>query len=147
MSEGPVKGIVHGAPARRRVLVVDDEPDWRLLTKEFVSVCFVCDVVTVKSVAEAKATLSSGERFDLVISDFQMPGENGLDLATYLFEFHQDTHFILMTGGSQWRNHPSCKSGLFAMTVVQKPDLRGLFNLIEQLTKWPVKSKPTTWGA
>ena len=67
----------HDVPLRPRVLVVDDEHlvaaalD-RILTS-------VSEVVTVKSADEAIAALQTGS-FDTVLSDFNMPGRDGLSL-------------------------------------------------------------------
>lgn len=66
-------------PAKKRILVVDDEP-------------FVCDavkmmlafdghdVVTANSAREALGVLDK-EQFDIVITDFAMPGMKGDELA------------------------------------------------------------------
>lgn len=64
--------------ARRRILVVDDEPlvgtiIARTLSGEF-------DVVPVGGAPEALDLLTRGERFDVIFSDLLMPGMTGMDL-------------------------------------------------------------------
>lgn len=66
------------ALASLRVLVVDDEPDTRELLAFVLGQCHAV-VVEAASVAEAYAALEGG-RFDVLISDVGMPGEDGLSL-------------------------------------------------------------------
>ena len=61
-----------------RVLIVDDEPDTLLMLKVGLSRCGA-EVVTACGAAEALAALD-GRRFDVLISDIGMPGEDGYDL-------------------------------------------------------------------
>ena len=58
-----------------RVLVVDDEPDARGLVKRLLEDCDA----RVKSAANAAEalTLLCGEKFDVIVSDIGMPGEDG----------------------------------------------------------------------
>jgi signal transduction histidine kinase len=58
-----------------RVLVVDDEPDARALVTAILEHC-EASVVTASSVAEALGVLDR-ETIDVVVSDIEMPGEDG----------------------------------------------------------------------
>jgi PAS domain S-box-containing protein len=66
------------ALAGARVLVVDDEPDARELIGEVLRRCRA-EVVTAGSAAEA-VRFAERERFDVVVSDIAMPGEDGYTL-------------------------------------------------------------------
>jgi DNA-binding response OmpR family regulator len=55
------------------------------------------DVETVES-AELAHPLLEMNRYDVVISDLRLPGQDGLSLITNLKENSPDTHAILMTG-------------------------------------------------
>lgn len=67
------------SPVAPRVLVVDDEADFRRLLVEFLSVSgFEC--MGAASGKEALAILGK-ESFDLGVFDIVMPGMNGRDLA------------------------------------------------------------------
>jgi CheY-like chemotaxis protein len=61
-----------------RILVVDDEPDARGLVERLLSDCHAT-VTTAGSAAEALAKLQS-EKFDVLVSDIGMPGEDGYSL-------------------------------------------------------------------
>ena len=64
-------------PRRRRILVVDDdEMTLRLVTGLFEG---AHSVVSTGNVTEALAHVETG-RFDLVITDLEMPGLDGTDL-------------------------------------------------------------------
>ncbi|HEY0174019.1 MAG TPA: PAS domain S-box protein [Pyrinomonadaceae bacterium] len=71
----------YGCPERLdglRVLIVDDEPDTLMMLKVGLSLCGA-EVETASAVAGALAALDAG-RFDVLITDIGMPGEDGYDL-------------------------------------------------------------------
>ncbi len=71
----------HGCPEMLdglRVLIVDDEPDTLLMLKVGLSRCGA-EVETAGAATEALAALDA-RRFDVLISDIGMPGEDGYDL-------------------------------------------------------------------
>ena len=69
-----------GSAALRKVLLVDDSPFFRnLLVPVLKSAGF--EVVTVSGAPEALGLLRSGERFDVLLTDLDMPGMSGFDLA------------------------------------------------------------------
>ncbi len=81
---------------KRRILVVDDDP--RLL-KSFVRVLSSrFDVVTAETAAPAMVALSGDEVFSIVISDYKMPGMNGVDFLSWVSRKSPDTVRILLTG-------------------------------------------------
>lgn len=65
----------------RRVLLVDDSPFFRNLLTPILSAAGFT-VTTVESAEEALKMRESGRMFDAIISDIEMPGMNGFDLAT-----------------------------------------------------------------
>lgn len=65
--------------AGRRVLIVDDEADWRCLLRKTLEACSA-DVCESEAVEEALAILDS-RRMDLIITDIEMPGQNGYALV------------------------------------------------------------------
>jgi signal transduction histidine kinase len=66
------------------LLVVDDEPETRALLRFVIEQC-AARVTTAGSVAEGLAALRQ-DRFDLLISDIGMPGEDGYSFARKLRE-------------------------------------------------------------
>lgn len=85
------------------VLHVDDNAALRDLTAEFLEK--VAAEITVHSVAdptEVPATLA-GEEIDCVVSDYEMPEQDGLDLCHQVRDDHPDLPFFLFTsrGGEE----------------------------------------------
>ncbi len=78
-------------------MVVDDEPDLCMVTKEFLEMGgdMAADIAT--SVDEARRALSQN-RYDVVISDYQMPQEDGLSFLKSLRSAGNSVPFILFTG-------------------------------------------------
>ena len=81
-----------------RVLHVDDSPDDRELNRyQLLRIAKDIEIVEAESVDEALAALKR-EQFDCVLSDYQMPVRDGLDLLTCLRESGNETPFIFLTG-------------------------------------------------
>lgn len=79
-----------------RILIVDDDEDFLRLMAEYLKlVGFEPDVVA--SAKQARHNLECS-RYDVVVSDFNMPGETGFDLFRYVSSMHPETPFVLVTG-------------------------------------------------
>ena len=85
-------------PYRRTILLVDDDPQMHLLVRhvveheglEFLGVessDLACDMLALHEVG-------------VVLSDFQMPGENGVDFLARVRKLHPRTVRVLLTGDS-----------------------------------------------
>jgi CheY-like chemotaxis protein len=61
-----------------RIFVVDDEPDARIVVQRFLQDCRAT-VVTASTADEAVNLIATG-RFDVLVSDIGMPGEDGYSL-------------------------------------------------------------------
>ncbi len=79
-----------------KLLIVDDDKGFLFLMGEYLE-SFGFDVELVDNTAKARNRLKRG-RFDLVISDFNMPGESGLDLFRHISSMYPRLRFILMSG-------------------------------------------------
>jgi PAS domain S-box-containing protein len=121
---------VPAAPARGRLLVVDDEPlvgtvIQRTLRAEH-------DVVVVSSASAALERIERGERFDLILSDLLMPEMSGMDLYRVLAARHPalTRRIVFLTGGAFT---PDAREFLDRETVtcVEKPfELQGIRALL-----------------
>jgi PAS domain S-box-containing protein len=80
-----------------RVLAVDDEADICTLTKRFLEMSEALEVDTVCSVREALAELAK-KRYDVIVSDYQMPEEDGIQFLKSLRAADNTVPFILFTG-------------------------------------------------
>ncbi|MGH2700100.1 MAG: HD domain-containing phosphohydrolase [Actinomycetota bacterium] len=79
-----------------RILVVDDEaPVLRLLTRLLEQNGYSC--ATAGDALEATAVLDA-ERFDLLLTDMNLPGESGLDLIRAASDSYPDLATVMVTG-------------------------------------------------
>ena len=105
---------------RRRLLIVDDErlilrSLSRALRREY-------EVVTTTSPSEALRLTSSGEHWDIVLSDVTMPEMGGMELASRLSSSCPALlgRIVLMTGGAHTEQaHYALER--CGMTVITKP--------------------------
>ena len=79
------------------VLLVDDEPEVAEISRIFLEKNGNMKISTATSVSEALELLKQGE-FDVVVSDYEMPGMNGIDLIRSLNTMDRDIPIIIFTG-------------------------------------------------
>jgi PAS domain S-box-containing protein len=82
---------------RIRVLYVDDEKDLLNLGKIFLEKGGEFSVSTADS-ARAARTFMTEESYDAIVSDYQMPVEDGITFLKSVRDSHGDIPFILFTG-------------------------------------------------
>jgi len=81
-----------------RLLHVDDDPAFAEMVSQFLEQeCSICRVTTATDVPAGLEQLRSAA-FDCVVSDYEMPGETGLDLLRAVRDSHPDLPFVLFTG-------------------------------------------------
>jgi len=85
------------AHRRLRVLVVDDDTLVRMGTADMLT-DLGHDVVEASCAADALEILKSDSPFDAVITDFAMPGLNGLDLALKIEQTNPQIAVVLASG-------------------------------------------------
>jgi PAS domain S-box-containing protein len=81
-----------------RVLLVDDEPGVADITARFLERADESLDVVVEHDAAAGLDRLGDEPFDCVVSDFQMPGTNGIEFLEQVRTTRPDIPFILFTG-------------------------------------------------
>jgi two-component system cell cycle response regulator CpdR len=84
----------------RIVLVVDDEP----LVLEVTALMLAdigCEVVTAANGGDALEKLSSDERIDILITDINMPGMDGYELAERATRMRERLKVIVLSGRGQ----------------------------------------------
>jgi DNA-binding NtrC family response regulator len=101
-----------------KILIVDDDEDLLRLMGEYLgSVGIGYDLAV--SAKQARNCLKHS-RYDMIVSDFNMPGESGLDLLRYVSFMYPETPFVLMTGSDDLRiKRESMRMGVHA--YIQKP--------------------------
>jgi DNA-binding NtrC family response regulator len=100
------------------ILLVDDDEDFLHLMSEYLESVGLEHDLAVSS-EEARNLLKLSE-YDMVVSDFNIPGESGLDLLRHVSTVYPETPFVFMTGyDDQWMKRESMKMGVHA--YIQKP--------------------------
>jgi len=81
-----------------RVLHVDDEPDFTDLAATYLE--REDDRITVETATSASEGVDrlSASEFDCIVSDYDMPGKNGIEFLETVRTDHPDLPFILFTG-------------------------------------------------
>lgn len=77
------------------ILVVDDEESAAQLLEDMLEDYY--QVISCTSVSEAEEILGK-TKVDLIVSDFTMPGQTGLQFAKKVKTHFSSTQFILVTG-------------------------------------------------
>lgn len=86
----------------KRVLVVDDDETLLFLVQIFTEQLLPGhEIVTVNNSFTALAEMRQ-QPFDLILTDFDMPQMNGLDLAQAIRHINPDVPIVLMTGGNNF---------------------------------------------
>jgi PAS domain S-box-containing protein len=80
-----------------KVLHVDDDPGFLRVAKDCLERQNDFQVESAKSVEEAEEKLGR-EEYDAIVSDYHMPGKDGLDFLKELREEKRDIPFIIFTG-------------------------------------------------
>jgi DNA-binding NtrC family response regulator len=112
-----------------RILLVDDNKDLLLLISAYL-VTYGFEVELARDAAQAQNHLERS-RFDVIVSDFNMPGESGLDLLDYVVRRHPRLPFIMMSGlCMSWLRDEAIKRGCSG--YIEKPfELKELVGAIE----------------
>lgn len=95
----PTPAPERATPEEARLLVIDDEPEIRRGLQAMLRRFGRVDVA--ESAAEARALLSPGVRYDLVLCDLMMPGESGEELYGWITTARPDlaARVAYVTGG------------------------------------------------
>src|SRR6476660_2576057 len=79
------------------LLIVDDEQVIReVLTEKLTTVGYVCS--TASNSAEALKKLETDHTFSLVLSDIDMPGQNGISLLREIKARNSEIDVVMVTG-------------------------------------------------
>ncbi len=123
---------VNAGGERGTILAVDDEATIANLLRELLTSSGY-QVVTVMSGGEAMELLNGQEsKFDLLISDQNMPGMSGVELARRVFERQPSLPVILNTGDSSGIDQSELEQ-TNVKEIMQKPiQLRELLKVVQQ---------------
>ncbi len=82
-------------PSRPKLLIVDDEPSIREVLSEGLKIVGY-DCETARDGEEALKRLKE-DHFQIVLSDINMPGQNGIDLLRAVKEINEDIDVVMVT--------------------------------------------------
>ncbi len=119
----------------KRLLIVDDSETRREVLKERMML-WNLRVITLHSGDEAIKLLQSGVQFDVVITDMQMPGMNGLEFARGVKQIYPELPIVLMStiGDDSLAKYPH----LFNATITKPLKYRQLSRVLQmELTNQP----------
>ena len=115
-----------------KVLIVEDEPAGRMLLQLMLEEKH--QVLAVSTVEEAQRELAAG-RWDLLLTDYKLPGKSGLDLIQSLEKEGSSLPIIMMTGqGSKDDGLNSIKTRVRALLTkpFTREDLLAALAAVEQ---------------
>jgi CheY-like chemotaxis protein len=127
--------VANAAPSNRfPALLVDDHPDVLVGVGAYLAAAGF-DVTRVATGDEALSHLITGRKFALLVTDYAMPGMNGVDLARQALEHDPVLKVLIITG------FPS-DSGLFnrpsGVAMLAKPFRRSaLIDVLQSLFSVP----------
>jgi len=108
LTEDADAAIITAARQSATVLLVDDEDLVRIGTAEMLA-DLGYDVVQASSGAEALRLLRSGVEVDLMVTDFLMPGMNGVALIEHALALAKEMKVLLVTGYSTIAEGPGAQ--------------------------------------
>ncbi len=83
-----------------RVLLVDDEPGYADMVAEYLELNDGVDTVVAETDPQEALARLEDSPVDCVVSDYAMPGVDGLDFLGLVRERHPDLPFLMLTGNS-----------------------------------------------
>jgi PAS domain S-box-containing protein len=114
-----------------RVLHVDDEPDFADLTATFLEREDGRIEVRTATAPEEGLDILSDRRIDCVVSDYEMPGTNGIEFLEAVRETYPDLPFVLFTGkGSEEVASEAVSAGVTDYLQKQRSDVAGQYELL-----------------
>jgi CheY-like chemotaxis protein len=115
------------AEAGLSVLVVDD--DAVLLKAAARILSRHADTTTADCAARARELLEQ-RRFDIVVSDYAMPGEDGLSLLAWVRERFPDTLLVLFSGADIEKGEVAARDGHIHHAVSKDSGYAGLAEIV-----------------
>jgi CheY-like chemotaxis protein len=131
--------------ARKRLLVVDDETIIRMVFRDLMGK--ECEVLEAADVAEALEHLRQGP-VDLIVTDKNLPGRSGLELAREARGLHPTSRVILMTGyPSLVTTQEALELGVLDYLLKPFDEIREVRALLRRALAAPLPEQPVASGS
>ncbi len=111
------------------ILVVDDDSEVLYVARSFLSEVGV-EVQCAENATQALEKIRANS-FSVMITDYNMPGMNGLDLAVKARELAPQMRIIMATGSPTPELHDQATGAGIAKVIAKPLRLEGLLDLIE----------------
>ncbi|HIJ75891.1 MAG TPA: response regulator [Deltaproteobacteria bacterium] len=124
-----------------RILIVDDDKTLLSIMSEYLS-AYGFELELAYSAAQARHYLEHSA-YDAILSDFNMPGESGLDLLGHVSSLHPGLPFIMMTGCSTSLSRDAAMKMGSSGYLVKPFLLRDLFGTLETVLGFSNRGEQT----
>ncbi|MDD1730251.1 MAG: hybrid sensor histidine kinase/response regulator [Methanospirillum sp.] len=123
-------------PVRLSVLVVDDDISLRFISKRYLEESGTFSVYTAESATEALTFLESPElRFDAIISDYYMPGYDGMWFLKHVRSRYGSIPFILFTGKEEDQIISAARDAGADHVLIKQRDMKSQWMEIAHIIK------------
>lgn len=133
---------MHGAEKEIKVLHVDDEYDVLALTKNYLEQDAIFNVDTTTSVKEGIELIKDG-KYDVVVSDYQMPEMDGLEFLQNLRKLGNEIPFIMLTGKGREEVAMDALNKGANHYILKHGDVESVYRTVARVIKGEVKKKRT----
>jgi YesN/AraC family two-component response regulator len=130
-SRSEMKSLKSSRPALS-VLIVEDDPVARDMIGLVISKKFPDVIINIAENGKQGMELFNEQMTDIVITDINMPGMDGVQMACAIKSIKDDTRFIVLTGYSD-KTHLDKFSEIGATDYIVKPiEFKKLFAAVEK---------------
>ena len=120
-----------GPPGRRRILVIDDEPSVALLIRDVLQRRGF-EVLTHEG-GEAVLDVAADADIDLVVSDFAIPGLNGLEFARRFASLRPDVQVLIVSAFLDGETEDALAAQSNVAGLIRKPF--DIFELLKEVER------------
>lgn len=113
----------------KKILIVDDEPSILQSLKSIITKQFDIIVEQAASGQEAIDKLGESQDYHIVVSDFNMPNGNGLELFHFMHSNNIKSYFVLFSAYEEMKEHQIHNKVIH----VEKPNIQKLLDTLEIL--------------
>lgn len=122
-----------------KLLLVEDDPCYRMIMGLFLK-DYTQSITIHHSAESAMEAINNGEKFDLIISDYNLPGKNGDYLVKKLREEGDNTPYIILSANEDIEeSSPEIKGivneVLFKANVCREELVSTMENILSQTKK------------